>query len=270
MMKSVAGPRGLSLHVPASGPSTSGRAVSSAVPSRVRCRSHSEDAGTPASVPRRSTLLAAIAAMALAPAPARAEGVDSGRQASACGPPEPFQPPDYSMPGPFATASLPRLEHVCTKCAPACTGSSCLVRCDFIYPKGAGKGPYPLAIITGGFLISSGAYRSYAEHLASYGYTVLLYDKGDTLSDLLDDVTSSLLLRDLIDWSGSDALISRIADSSRVYLVSAGVRASAPAAPLCMLPYVALPGRASRSTQVNEPADLVRCWQHAWRPRCFR
>lgn len=50
--------------------------------------------------------------------------------------------------------------------------------------------PFPLAIITAGFLVASDQYRSYAQHLASWGYTVMLYDKLETVSDVLDDVTS--------------------------------------------------------------------------------
>ena len=40
--------------------------------------------------------------------------------------------------------------------------------------------PYPLAVISGGFLTSASSYLSYARRLASWGYTVVLYEKGAT------------------------------------------------------------------------------------------
>ncbi len=38
--------------------------------------------------------------------------------------------------------------------------------------------PYPLAVISGGFLTAAFSYLSYARRLASWGYTVVLYEKG--------------------------------------------------------------------------------------------
>ena len=39
--------------------------------------------------------------------------------------------------------------------------------------------PYPLAIISGGFVTAASSYLSYAKRLASWGYTVVLHDKGE-------------------------------------------------------------------------------------------
>ena len=42
---------------------------------------------------------------------------------------------DYSQPGPFVTARLPRLEHTCHRLFPACVGTQCLLRCSIFYPR---------------------------------------------------------------------------------------------------------------------------------------
>lgn len=73
-------------------------------------------------------------------------------------------PPNFAGPGPFTTARLPRLEHVCTSCFGACAGTSCLIRIDVTYPRGGGYAlgvgpPYPLAIFSSGFLLRSDSYR---------------------------------------------------------------------------------------------------------------
>jgi len=99
---------------------------------------------------------------------------------------------------------LPRLEHTCSSCFPACIGTSCLIRADIRYPRGGsalGIGPpYPLVIFSSGFLVASELYASYAETLASWGYTVMLYDRQETVADFLDDDTCVKAIRDLIDW----------------------------------------------------------------------
>ncbi|KAF5838783.1 hypothetical protein DUNSADRAFT_2246, partial [Dunaliella salina] len=129
--------------------------------------------------------------------------------------------PDYWKEGPLRAVRLPiKLSHVLTSCySSGFAGTSCQVKFDMFYPKGGatlGLGPpYPLALITSGFFVSSEAYKSYAQRLASWGYAVLLYDKQETMSDILDDVTSVAALRQCIDLASSDPLIKRVADPSR-------------------------------------------------------
>ena len=43
---------------------------------------------------------------------------------------------DYTSPGPFRVARLPRLEHTCHKLFPQCLGTQCLLRLDIFCPKG--------------------------------------------------------------------------------------------------------------------------------------
>jgi hypothetical protein len=79
--------------------------------------------------------------------------------------------PRYDEPGPFQPGRLPLLEHTCYNLYPLCTGDRCKLRLSIFYPKGGTsvglKAPYPLAIITSGFLVGSEQYLSYAERLVS-------------------------------------------------------------------------------------------------------
>ncbi|KAL3132591.1 hypothetical protein ABBQ32_009124 [Trebouxia sp. C0010 RCD-2024] len=129
---------------------------------------------------------------------------------------------NYASSGPFRVARLPRIEHTCHKLFPQCLGTQCLLRLDIFCPKGGSSfgaaPPYPLAIFTGGFLVGSGAYVSYAERLASWGYVTVLYDKAETAVDNLDDVISVKFIQEIMDWCGSHPVVSRVSDFSRVYL----------------------------------------------------
>lgn len=131
--------------------------------------------------------------------------------------------------GPYSIRSLPTLEHTCSTCFPRCSGTSCLTRISVTYPRSlsteeptpqAGLGPpFPLAIISSGFLLGCSIYQSYSNMLASHGWTVVRYDRQETLVDYLDDETCVDGIIDLIDWAESDALIKRLADTRTVYLV---------------------------------------------------
>jgi pimeloyl-ACP methyl ester carboxylesterase len=134
---------------------------------------------------------------------------------------QPQPVPNYTQPGPCLPFRLPQLEHTCTVCA--ASADRCRLKIQAWVPKGAtrhGLGPpYPLAILTAGFLISSEQYISLAEHLASWGYLVILYDGNQQALDPISDVVCVAFLRDLIDWARTTAPLSNLADLERVYLI---------------------------------------------------
>ncbi|KAI8470431.1 MAG: Alpha/Beta hydrolase protein [Monoraphidium minutum] len=143
----------------------------------------------------------------------------------------------YAGPGPLTALSLPRLEHTCTSCFPACVGDKCLVSVEVTYPKGGlalGLGPpFPLILWSGGFTVDAAAYASTASRLASWGYTVMRYNTREALTELLDDVTHVQLIRELIDWSGAHPLVRQLADTRQGVMLaghSRGAKLSALAA----------------------------------------
>lgn len=145
-----------------------------------------------------------------------------------------LSPPNYSHPGPFRALKLPQLEHTCTTCdAPA---DRCRLKIHAWAPKGgAAKGlspPYPLALISPGFLVAADQYSLYAERLSSWGWVVVTYDNTQQALDPINDVVSVAFLRDLIDWCTTSAPLGSLCDSSSVYLIghSRGGKISALAA----------------------------------------
>ena len=147
---------------------------------------------------------------------------------------------DYFQPGPYKVSNL-KVEHTCSICFPRCLGDQCIIRVHMYYPApsvssvlelnqtnqanqsggscdGGGGGnvpafssprntkkPWPLAIISSGFLVNSDQYRSYAQHLASYGYIAVLYDKVENISSTIDDETSALFVSEIINWLESSS-----------------------------------------------------------------
>jgi pimeloyl-ACP methyl ester carboxylesterase len=129
--------------------------------------------------------------------------------------------PNYAAPGPLQTIRLPNLEHTCTTCdAPA---ERCRLKIHAFVPKGGGRlglnPPYPLAIITPGFLIASDQYTSYCERLASWGFVVISYDRTQAALDPVSDVVCVEFLRDLIDWCRTSVPLGKVSDTNSVYLI---------------------------------------------------
>ncbi|CAI5529459.1 unnamed protein product [Closterium sp. Naga37s-1] len=77
---------------------------------------------------------------------------------------------------------------------------------------------FPLAVFSSGFLLDSAQYRSYAHHLASWGFAVVTYNKVEGLMGPLDDIICARFITELINWAGTSHLLRRIADNTRVYL----------------------------------------------------
>ena len=153
-------------------------------------------------------------------------------------PARPVNIPDYTVRGPYGVRRLPKLEHTCVSCFPRCVGDACLLSIDAYVPsappplpdnmfpligvdregedrtadsRGVTRGPFPLAVLTSGFLVDAEQYASYARRLCSWGYVVLQYNKRESVGvaggNALDDVVSAAMVKDLIGWAQSDVLL---------------------------------------------------------------
>eukprot|EP00899_Mesostigma_viride_P003478 jgi/Mesvir1/13130/Mv06102-RA.1 len=180
------------------------------------------------STTRRGALALAAASASMAVFPGVGEAIDA-EEIPFFPDEEVIQPTDYSQPGPFRVVWLPRQEHTCWSCFPNCVGDGCLLRIDIVCPaRGQAKGlmqqgmptsKYPLAILTGGYLVRAEQYRSYAQHLASWGYVVVTYSTLQNLSAPLNDELCASFIRDIIDWANSSSLLRTFTDTDNVYLI---------------------------------------------------
>lgn len=131
---------------------------------------------------------------------------------------------DYTKPGRFKPSKLPLLEHTCASCFPKCVGDECLLKVWVTYPNTAGleetfRPPFPLVILSTGFLVNAEQYASYAQHLASHGFVVIMYNKRESAASARDDVLCASFIRELIDWSCVDPSLKLLCDSDNVMLV---------------------------------------------------
>ncbi|CAI7779279.1 unnamed protein product [Closterium sp. NIES-53] len=135
----------------------------------------------------------------------------------------------FSEFGPYDVENLYHQEHTCASCFPDCAAGGCLLRITVTYPArmrhtswtpqySLQEDKFPLAVFSSGFLLDSAQYRSYAHHLASWGFAVVTYNKVEGLMGPLDDIICARFITELINWAGTSHLLRRIADNTRVYL----------------------------------------------------
>lgn len=73
----------------------------------------------------------------------------------------------------------------------------------------------PVVLWTPGFLLNSSMYRSYAARLASWGYTVVLWD----LSEVLDDTLTCAYMKQAIELCSRDSRLAPFCDTNRLLLM---------------------------------------------------
>lgn len=158
-------------------------------------------------------------------------------------PAKPDNPPtgvDYSKAGPLATKDLTTVSFVVPS-STGCTGRFCTVKLFVSLPsggQGSRKGPYPLAVISNGFLLGADQYASYGKRLASWGYVVIRWDTNgeDFLSALKHDALGKMIV-EIVGWAAQQnqkagSALNGLVDTSKVVLVghSRGGKVSALAA----------------------------------------
>ena len=130
--------------------------------------------------------------------------------------------PDYSSQGPLQVLRLPRLKHIYTSCSTS--ADRCTLKISAWVPQGGSnihlKAPFPLAVVTPGFLIGADQYNSYAERLASWGYVVVSYDFSQQVLDPTSDIACVKMLEELIDWcSTSGNPLGKVCDPENIMLI---------------------------------------------------
>lgn len=155
--------------------------------------------------------------------------------------------------GPFQALRLPRLKHIYTSCRTS--ADRCTLKISAWVPNGGSslglKAPFPLVVITSGFLIGSDQYNSYAERLASWGYAVVSYDFTQQVLDPTTDIESLAMLEELIDWcTTSGNVLSKVSDPENVMLIghSRGAKISTLAA---------IKDRRIKSLFLLDPVDIT-------------
>ncbi|GJP68182.1 hypothetical protein CLOP_g24918 [Closterium sp. NIES-67] len=135
----------------------------------------------------------------------------------------------FSESGPYDVENLYHQEHTCASCFPDCAAGGCLLRITVTYPARmrhtAWTPQYSLQEDKFRWRCSAAdscwtrhSTAVYAEHLASWGFAVVTYNKVEGLMGPLDDIICARFITELINWAGTSHVLRRIADNTRVYL----------------------------------------------------
>lgn len=112
------------------------------------------------------------------------------------------RPPRFTSKGPYTFTTLPVL-NVPLGPSPSDPTTPLELQLEVLTPQS--RSPCPVVVFSAGFLINSSMYRSYAAKLASWGYTVVLWD----LSEVLDDTLTCAFMKQVLTGLARTAELSR-------------------------------------------------------------
>jgi len=112
------------------------------------------------------------------------------------------RPPRFTSQGPYTFSTLPVL-NVPLGPSPSDPTTPLELQMEVLTPQS--RSPCPVVVFTAGFLLNSSMYRTYASMLASWGYTVVLWD----LSEVLDDTLTCAYMKQVSTGLARAARLSK-------------------------------------------------------------
>eukprot|EP00775_Hariotina_reticulata_P004918 gene4918-5161_t len=122
------------------------------------------------------------------------------------------RPPRFTSKGPYTFTTLPVLN---IPLGPSPSDPTTLLELQLEVLTPQSKSPCPVVVCSAGFLLNSSMYRSYAAKLASWGYTVVLWD----LSEVLDDTLTCAFMKQVLDLCGTDARLQKYCSTAQLLLM---------------------------------------------------
>lgn len=114
---------------------------------------------------------------------------------------------DPNADGPFGIVEVDETATVAT------TGTQVAIHCA--YPDSTEEAPYPIVLVGHGFNLPPSQYYGYVRRLASFGYVAMTVDFNAGFTGV-DHVKNATELLHGITWAGEHAVISAVADTTRV------------------------------------------------------